>query len=189
MTKPSHWTITKVAALFGLVVLLVAGIQRTGQAVPAPDNVNVVNTPSVNVISSPAAPVLTKDAALGQAPFQASAIAAFESGTNGAFAAIPVPSGKRLIIENVSALAALNNGTALRYATVVTLAQGGGSEAEHYLVVTPQGSVPGVADYFTANHALRAYAVGNIVVRVFRTDTLGFGQVNVTVTGTLVDAS
>jgi hypothetical protein len=189
MAKPFHHPITKVAGLLALALLLLAGIQRTGQTAPPTQDINVVNTPSVNVVSMPATPLATKDAALGQTPFQAHAIASFEPGTNGAFAAIAVPSGKRLVIENVSLLASLNNGTALRYATIVTLDQGGGSEAEHYLVASPQGSVPGVADYFTANHALRAYAVGAITLRVFRTDTLGFGQVNVTVTGTLVNAS
>jgi hypothetical protein len=189
MTKPFHRPIVRIAGLLALALLLVAGIQRTSQAVPPAQDVNVANTPSVHVLSMPAAPLLTKDAALGQTPFQANAIASFVPGTNGAFAAIAVPSGKRLVIENVSALATLNNGTAPLYTTVVTFAQAGGSEVEHYLVMSRQGSVPDVADYFTANHALRAYAVGSITVRAFRTDTLGLGQVNVTVTGTLVDAS
>jgi len=181
MTKAFHRPVVRIVGLLALALLLVAGIQRTSQAVPPTQDVNVANTPSVHVLSLPAAPVST--------PFQANAIASFVPGSNGAFASIPVPSGKRLVIEDVSVLAALNNGTALTYTSVATLAQGGGSEVEHYLVTNRQGSVPDVADYFTANHPLRAYAVGSIAVRAFRTDTLGFGQVNVTVTGTLVDAS
>ncbi len=181
MTKAFHRPVVRIAGLLALALLLVAAVQRTSQAVPPTQDVNVANTPSVHVLSLPAAPPST--------PFQASAIASFVPGSNSAFASISVPSGKRLVIENVSALAALNNGTAPIYTTVVTIAQPGGSETEHYLVMNRQGSVPDVADYFTANHALRAYALGSIVVRAFRTDTLGFGQVNVTVTGTLVDAS
>jgi hypothetical protein len=189
MTTQSRRSVATYVAFSALALAALGTVQRTGHAGPPAQNVNVVNTPSVNVANGPANAVWTQDAALGQTPFQGQVNTLFEPGDNSAFAAIEVPAGKRLVIENVSVLAALNNGTELRYAAVVTLDQGGGSEAEHYLVVNPQGSVPGIADYFSANHALRAYAVGVVGLRAFRTDTAGFGQINVTVTGTLVDAS
>ena len=189
MTTQSRHSVAKIIAVSALALAAFGTLQRTSQAGPPPQDMNVVNTPSVRVVNGPANAVFTQDAALGQTPFQAQVNALFEPGNNAAFAGIEVPAGKRLVIENVSVLAALNNGTALRYAAVVTLDQAGGSEAEHYLVMNPQGSVPGIADYFSANHALRAYAVGVVQVRAFRTDSVGFGQLNVTVTGSLVDAS
>jgi hypothetical protein len=190
MPTRTHRSILGLAAIAALAALVLWGSARqTGHAAPRADDVNVVNTPSVNVLTSPSGALWTRDAAVGQAPFQAQVIAAFQAGSTSASAAIPVPDGKRLVIENVSALASLNNGTALTYASIVTLDQGGGTQAEHYLVMHPQGSVPDVADYFTANDDLRAYAVGSIGINAFRTDSAGLGQVNVTVTGFLVDAN
>jgi hypothetical protein len=189
MTTQSRALIAKIAVPAALAIVLLLGIQRTSKAGPPPNDVNVINTPSVNVVTSPSSALWTKDAALGRTPFQAQTNGLFQPGSNSAFLAIEVPTGKRLVIENVSVLAALNNDTALRYVALVTLDQAGGSEAEHYLVMNAQGSVPGIGDYFSANHALRAYAVGVVQLRAFRTDSLGFGQINVTVTGSLIDAN
>ncbi|HVJ22116.1 MAG TPA: hypothetical protein VM686_42210 [Polyangiaceae bacterium] len=173
----------KFAALAALTVVLLAAGQRTVNAGPAPSNVNVVNTPGVNVVSLPAVHLATA------VPFQAQVLAEFEPGTNGASAGIEIPAGKRLEVENVSALAALDNDVVLRYVAVVTLDQGGGSEAEHYLVMSPQGSIPGIADYFSANHPMRAHAIGALAVRAFRSTEAGYGHVSLTVTGHLVDAN
>src|SRR5688572_11319423 len=165
-----RFSITKFVALAALTAVVLAAGQRTVDAAPPPNDVNVVNTPGVNVLSLPALSLANGE------PFQAEALAQFEHGTNGAFAGIEIPVGKRLEVENVSALAALNNGTSLRYVAVVTLDQGGGSEAEHYLVMNAQASVPGIADYFSANHAMRAHAVGTLQVRAFRSDEIGSGH-------------
>jgi hypothetical protein len=91
----------------------------------------------------------------------------------------------------VYVLAALNNGTALTYTSVATSLRAAAARSSTTWSRTGQGiGCRGVAELTSpANHPLRAYAVGSeSPCALFRyRHRSAFGQVNVTVTGTLVE--
>jgi len=120
-------------------------------------------------------------------PFQSEVVFKFNPGKYEAFGSFNVPSRKRLIIEHVSAHAALPNGQKIIEARIETLQVGGGAKANHYLTTHFESSRPDVADYFSVSQDMRLYAVGTVQFGFFRTSTAGTGQVNATVSGYLVD--
>jgi hypothetical protein len=148
-------------------------------------NVGITGSPTVTVGNTNANPVPV--VAIPPSPFQEEVILVFNSGDSGAFQPFQVPAGKRLVIEHVSARAALTEGQQLTETSIETLQVGGGSVIKHYFVASFQASVPGVADYYAISQQTRLYAVGGVQVRAFRSNTTGTAQMNISVSGYLVD--
>jgi hypothetical protein len=98
-----------------------------------------------------------------------------------------VPAGKRLVIEHVSAKAALTEGQHLTETSIATLQVGGGSAIKHYFAASFQGNTPGIADYYAISQQTHLYAIGGVQVFAFRNGTLGTAQVNISVSGYLID--
>jgi hypothetical protein len=120
-------------------------------------NVSVVNQPTVKIGNNAATPVLVRDLDNpARHPFQ---FYATFSKTGGNFLTdnqIAVPAGKRLVIETVTVQAYVPAGQKL-------LAQinmvGGGTFAQHNILLTPQGGFDfNLLDYFAATESVRLYA-------------------------------
>jgi hypothetical protein len=161
-------------------------------------DVNVANMPTepisvvqsgnvdVNVVNMPDEPIEV-NCVQSIEHFQETVILSFSHGENGKFGGFLVTSGKRLVIEHVSIRAALTPGQRLFETKITALQVGGGSSKEHFLVTEFQGHRPGIADYYGASQPIRLYAIGGVSIGAFRTDDVGTSQVNVTVSGYLVD--
>jgi hypothetical protein len=143
-------------------------------------NVNVVNTPNVSVVNTPNVNVVPR------VPFQQAVILNF-SGVNQASAGILLPTGMRLVIEYVSALAALSTGTRLTSLQIETSLAGVGiPSVRHYVAtIAPPATVPGIGDYFVMSQPMLAYADAPVGIDAFITGG-GSGQMNVTLSGYLV---
>jgi hypothetical protein len=174
-------------------------------------NVNVVNNPGVTVLNSPTvqsqqsgtwdvgitgSPTVTVGntsanpvpvVASPPSPFQEEVILVFNNGSNSANGGFSVPTGKRLVIEHVSATAALAEGQQLTGTRIDTLQVGGGSQKGHYFVASFQANVPGIGDYYAISQETRLYAIGTVPVNAFRNGTTGTAQMNISVSGYLVD--
>jgi hypothetical protein len=161
-------------------------------------DVNVVNMPTepisvvqtgnvdVNVVNMPDEPIQV-NCVKSIEHFQETVILSFSNGENGKSGGFSVTSGKRLVIEHVSVRAALTPGQRLHETKITVLQVGGGSSKEHFLVTEFQGHRPGIADYYAASQPIRLYAIGSVSIAAFRTDDTSTSQVNVTVSGYLVD--
>lgn len=99
-----------------------------------------------------------------------------------------VPSGKRLVIESVSAIATLSPDVMPRMVSIGTIM--GGSLAQHVVPLARLGG-DGEADFFTAAYATRAYADADTVVRIYvelsKPQATPFANNHVTISGYLVD--
>jgi hypothetical protein len=98
-----------------------------------------------------------------------------------------VPSGKRLVIQHVSAEARMPTGQRLRV-TLNTRLSGEPSARNHFLMMAFQAVLGGL-DVLTASQPIIAYADSNeqIGVNVQRTASTGTATVKVTITGQLAD--
>jgi hypothetical protein len=120
-------------------------------------NVNIANQPTVKVGNTAAAPVAVRDVDNpGRHPFQFFATFSKSGGNFISDNQIAVPSGKRLVIETITLQAWVPAGQKL-------LAQinmvGGGTFAQHNIVLTPQGGFDcNLLDYFAATETVRLYA-------------------------------
>lgn len=155
------------SALLSFVALIALLTPSTSYSQTKVQNVNVVGT-------------------VPKVPFQEEVILVFGAGNNGTNGGFMVPAGRRLIIEHVSGLAALEIGQRLKWSRISTLAMAGGTQVAHYLATTQQASVAGIADYYVMSQPMLAYAVGAVEIAAFRSDVAGTGQVNVSVSGYLV---
>lgn len=161
-------------------------------------DVNVINTTSnpvpvvqtgevdVNVVNMPEEPIQV-NCVQSIEHFQETVILSYSVGDIGKFGSFMVPTGKRLVMEHVSLRAAMTPGQRPFETKIIVLQVGGGSQKEHFLVTEYQGSRPGIADYYAASLPMRLYAIGAVSIASFRTDTVGTAQINVTVSGYLVD--
>jgi hypothetical protein len=176
-------------------------------------NVNVVNTPTVgidpakntvqvaNSASGPLAVVVTNMPV--RRPFQARINLDIPSGANANSGRLNIPVGKRLIIENVSALTSGPQGLAhlLNFTTSVQNIIGdnsvGGFES-HDVLLSSQGLFNGV-ERLAANQNLLAFADESVqtpngtvsgldvIVNFSRASLIGFSSVRVTITGYVED--
>jgi hypothetical protein len=120
-------------------------------------------------------------------PFQSTVTLEMDTGQLQDFQSLVVPPGRRLVIEHVSAHAALPNGQAVFQLRLDVAEAAGGALLSHFLVLEPQGSRLGIGDYFAASQAVRLYAVGSARAAAFRTADAGFGFVELTISGFVVD--
>jgi hypothetical protein len=155
-------------------------------------SVNVTNTPTVNLASgasiginnTTANPVLVRsvDDAVRQI-FQKQVDLIWADGTYGQNTFFSVPSGKRLVIEHVSAIAH-DLGQHPTMFRVTTFA--GGQQVIHFLVSSSQGES---GRQFVASQQMRIYADPGtgVVVGADREFNTGTGTATISVSGYLVD--
>ena len=205
-----------VAVIVGTVAAADGQTTKSGalSASSPPSNVNVVNTPTVgidpakntvqvaNSASGPLAVAITNTPV--RRPFQARVNLTIPDGANAASDRVNVPAGKRLVIENVSALTfgPQGQGHLLNFTTCVQDTVGetsvpGGFEA-HDVVLTTQGLFNGL-ERLAANQNLLAFADESVqgpngpltgldvIVNFSRASATGNSGVRVTLTGYVED--
>ena len=154
----------------------------------SPD-VNVANVPDVHVINDTTSPVPVFDVNNAMAPFQIRLSFNIDPGSTTGQIDLPVPPGKRLIIEHVSSR--VQGPTDEQYiARIQTTVFGNGAmPGVHWLVLAPQMSVSGF-DIYTASQPMRIYAQASTPSAIFsvtRKGSAGTSFAEVTISGNLVD--
>lgn len=155
-----------IPAAVGLIilVLIVTITTNMGNAAPPTQNVNVVNTPNVNVSNTPNVqvgntttnPVPTRDVDNpARQPFQIGLGISVANGNLTANGSFTVPAGKQLVIEFVSALAAISSGQKL---TLQFSTTGGGAPVAFTLPAFLQGTFGGTVDDYAVAQQMRVYA-------------------------------
>ena len=174
-------------ALVGVSILVVLGtilapslLQGQGGGNAQPLNVNVINPSS--------APVPVRDVDNGMQPFQEERNISVSSGSGGGSdVVVAVPSGKRLVIESVTARVNLAQGDTPALELVVRA--GPPHEHEHYILVSFQGQAGDGRVLYVGTHDLRAYAdpETNVRVQFGRSNADSPASASVTVSGYFVD--
>ena len=154
----------------------------------SPD-VNVANVPDVYIINDATSPVPVLDVNNAMVPFQSRLSFSINAGSTQEQIDIPVPAGKRLIIDHVSSR--VQGPTGEQYiAQVQTSVFGNGStRGVHWLVLTPQTSIPGL-DIYTASQPMRISAQPSTPSALFivtRKSSAGTSFAEVTISGSLAD--
>ena len=179
MKRNSNWTAVRTA------FLLLA-------AFAAASNVNVVNTPTVN-IGGTSAPLPVKDADNpARQPFHYEASFQIANFNVANAATVPVPPGKRLVIEQVSALATVPAASG-EVPSIEVTAVGGGAEARSFVPMTYVGR-HAFGDEAAATAGLRMYADpgSSVILKVDRSlditgNNTGTVSVFISATGYLVN--
>jgi hypothetical protein len=176
---------TYASASIGLVLFITVialSVPQTGQsaAPPLALDVRVVNNANHPV------PVVVQGTPREQ-PFQHQAVLNIADGDNAVDAQIPVPEGKRLVIEFISI-----NGSAPPdhqiYLSVLTHVgpDPGTGNGNHYIQYTKQDF--GSFNHYTANQMVRIYADAPlVVVRLQHLPTIGAVSFRCNISGYLVD--
>lgn len=179
-------------------------------------NVNVVNTPSVNAQQSgtwnvgisgtpvvgldasnntvkidSAAPVLVRDVDNpARQSFQQNGNAIINDGSSTGFMTFNLPAQKQAVIEYVSLGVRLPTGQKVYQVQLDTSPfQNSSQIIHHYFGSTFEGTADGF-DYFVTSQPTRLYSAAkteSMRVLVFRNDSVGQGQVEVSISGYLLD--
>jgi hypothetical protein len=171
---------------------LVKIINSTSEPVPTTVNnsptVKLASNAAVTVNNGESSPVLTRNVNDGVTPFHQAIIGSFPTGSFSGSAIIPVPDGKRLVIEYVSAHVPLPTGQNLSQISVSTQIKE--TTVQHSLVRNEHGShLSTSTNLFTVGQSLRLYADGGTPIifslaRNANTDSSGYGF---TVSGYLIN--
>jgi hypothetical protein len=188
------------------VVVINTPAQAVPVAVQGTANVSVANTPTVNAKQSGAwtvgisgTPTVEIDNAAGSAiavrdvdrptaqPFQYEAVVTVEDGFQGGNAAIPVPSGKLLVIENVSAHGSAPDSQRIQTFSINTHVAPDNVLRPHYLQFTKQDT--GFNSYeYTVSQQTRIYAdTPSASAYVFRATSSGTATFRFVVSGYFVN--
>ena len=180
-----------------------------GAAVALDKDVNVVNTPSVNVINSPTVqaqqngvwnvgingtptvhvanstlgPILVRDVDRPTAqPFEQEVDVAMSDGQGGENAFFTIPSGKLLVIEQVSAFGTAPAGQRLSF-SILSRVLPDLTQRPHHL-----SSVQDLQTFYVQSQQVRIYADANVGVRINRgTANTGIATATFVVTGHLIN--
>jgi hypothetical protein len=133
-------------------------------------------------------PVLTRNVdQFAQTPFQQSFDIKFVPSQLGGSATFTVPSGKRLVLEDVSGNFMTQNGMVVDFSVTTTVA---GVTACYWLVLSPQGAAGGYPVSYTADQQVRLYAGPGTTVTLSANRQLGgSGEGYASVSGYLTPAS
>jgi hypothetical protein len=197
------------AAFIGAIAAVMpVNTKGQGGSTKPPQDVNVVNMPSVNLANTPtvnsqqsgawtiginssqANPVSSRDVDQpARQPFQRFLVKLMEIGESNAGDSIffPIPPGKRLVIEFVTFIGGVPEGQNMR---VRIDCIGGGQSTAHHLTLTNDGPFDQGTDiFYKATQQMRAYADPgtNVYIRVIRNGTAGTSNLNISVSGHLVD--
>lgn len=107
-------------------------------------------------------------------PVQETGPILFKEGELETYLTFPVPVGRRMIIDSVSARASVGAGQKVQ---VMLTATSGGGTSSFALPMLAQGHFPRTGDAFATVHRLRAYADGGTVV-TFRVERSAVGELD-----------
>lgn len=164
----------------------VAGTVNTKQS--GAWNVGIAGTPTVEVGNGAGNPVLMRDVDRPTAqPFQYEAVVTIEDGLQGGNASIPVPSGKLLVIENVSAFGTAPDSQRIQTFSINTHVTPDNTLRPHYLQFTRRDA--GSSSYeYTVSQQLRVYAdTPGAAAYVFRATSSGTATFRFVVSGYFVN--
>jgi hypothetical protein len=164
----------------------VAGTVNTKQS--GAWNVGITGTPTVEVGNEAGNPVLMRDVDRPTAqPFQYEAVVTIEDGLQGGNASIPVPSGKLLVIENVSAFGTAPASQRIQTFSINTHVAPDNTLRSHYLQFTPRDT--GFSSYeYTVSQPIRVYAdTPGAAAYVFRATSSGTATFRFVVSGYFVN--
>ena len=151
-------------------------------------SVGIAGTPTVEVGNAAGNPVLTRDVDRPTAqPFQYEAVLTIEDGIQGGNAAIPVPSGKLLVIENVSAFGTAPAEQRIQTFSINTHVAPDNVLRSHYLQFTKQDT--GFNSYeYTVSQMIRIYAdTPSASAYVFRATSSGTATFRFIISGYFVN--
>jgi hypothetical protein len=117
-------------------------------------------------------------------PVQETGPIVFKEGELETYLTFPVPVGKRMLIDTVSARAGVGAGQKVQ---ILLTATTGGGTSTFALPMIPQGQFPRQGDLFATVHRVRAYADGGSVV-TFRIERSAAGETDsgfVSISGSL----
>lgn len=150
-------------------------------------NVGITGTPTVEVGNEASNPVLTRDVDRPTAqPFQYVAIVTLGEGDGGQNTEIPVPSGKLLVIEQVSAFAIVSADQRLNF-SILTHVAPDNAMRPHYLQSTKEEIGSGT-NLYTVSQQTRIYAdTPGAAARITRAGTTGTVTARFTISGYFVN--
>ena len=151
-------------------------------------NVGITGTPTVEVGNDAGNPVLMRDVDRPTAqPFQYEAVVTIEDGLQGGNASIPIPSGKLLVIENVSAFGTASASQRIQTFSINTHVAPDNTLRPHYLQFTPRDT--GFSSYeYTVSQQVRVYAdTPGAAAYVFRATSSGTATFRFVVSGYFVN--
>ena len=130
-----------------------------------------------------AAPLMMAQSATApKTPFQQQVTMSISTGAAGGFSSVPVPVGKRLIVEYVSLSGTVPAGQKLSAALQTTV----GDSTAIYSIVTGIDETADGADKLAANQMMKVYAEGPMLhVVCWRTKTDGQAQITLNISGYL----
>lgn len=153
-------------------------------------NVGITGTPTVQLDDSATNPVFVRDVDRPTAqPFQYEVEVTVEEGFGGQNAVIPVPVGKLLVIENVSAFGTAPADQRISQFAILTHVAPDNVYRFHYLQFTKQDNGYGTANEYTvSSQQLRLYAdTPNAYARVSRVSSTGRATFRFVVSGYFVN--
>jgi hypothetical protein len=130
-----------------------------------------------------AAPLLMAQSSTApRTPFQQQVTMSISTGAAGGFSSVPVPVGKRLIVEYVSLSGTVPTGQKLSAALQTTV----GDSTAIYSIVTAIDETSEGTDKLAANQMMRVYAEGPMLhVVCWRAKTEGQAQITLNISGYL----
>jgi hypothetical protein len=151
-------------------------------------NVGIIGTPSVEVGNDDANPVLIRNVDRPEAqPFQYEAVVTLEEGEGGQNTPIPIPQGKLLVIEHVSAFGVAPADQKLSTFSILTHVAPDNTLRPHYLESTKVDLGNG-SNQYTVSQQLRLYAdMPDAAARITRAGTSGTATIRFTVSGYFVN--
>jgi hypothetical protein len=151
-------------------------------------NVGITGTPTVEVGNNTANPVLVRDVDRPERqPFQYQADVTLEEGFGGQSAAIPVPQGKLLVIEHVSAFGTAPSDQRINTFSILTHVAPDNTYRAHFLQSTKEDIGNGTNQYMVSQQ-LRLYAdTPNAIVSISRFGATGTATVRFVVSGYFVN--
>jgi hypothetical protein len=175
-------TTSKIVKITALAALSCAGLAA------APASWSVGSTP-VTVVNGTSQPIPVKGELVSAATeaYQVTMFGSINPGEKQPNVWFSVPVGKRLVVEHVSVLTVVPSGQVV----IVRVGPPGGNIFQHRLVLSPIGAFGGGLDWFVASQPIRMYvngAVQALFVEVMRNSGTGYGSIEASVSGYLVDA-
>lgn len=131
-------------------------------------NVGIAGVPTVSVGNNGANPVLVRNVDRPEAqPFQYQAVVTLEDGFGGGSAVIPIPVGKLLVIEHVSARGSVPSGQGVGAISISTRIFPDNTNYEHFLQYSKE-DLGSFGTQYQVSQQLRLYADGSTTARVIR---------------------
>lgn len=143
--------------------LVLSGPFTVSSGLPDPPSASGLKARGAAAVPDPADPIAATPF-YHEVPIQESGVFRFQSGQYEAFLAILVPSGRRMVIEQLTFRAGLEGEEDRAVGSVATLSNGG--SATHLVPMTYQGAYPDEGRVYVGTESLQAYADGGTTLQL-----------------------